>query len=184
MGDDRRGLLWPLAFLFLLTVCGAFIGFAWPLLGGATFDSPVAWLLLIVALLSGFVLYFPRLWLAQKLPTILDLSQRIGSIYTALHGVQGKEDKLGEIKTAIDQLSEDTAALSRQLTKLNARLDPGGDVRVDIQAIRTLLATSLDGITTQLTSGDVRKLLDTINTQVKSLGDVNTKIDAIKAKLP
>jgi hypothetical protein len=178
MGDDRRGLLWPLAVLFLLTACGAFIGFMWPLLGGATFDKQVACLLLIVALLSGGLLYVPRIWLAVQVPT------RIDSICTALRGAQDNQDKFGEIKTAIDQLSKDITALSQQVINLNARFNPGGDVRVDIQAIRTLLATSLDGITTQLVSGDVRKLLDTINTQVKSLGDVNTKLDAIKAKLP
>jgi hypothetical protein len=47
-----------------------------------------------------------------------------------------------------------------------------------------LLATTLDNIATQLVTGDVRKLLDTINTQVKTLDDVKKELDAIKAKLP
>ena len=159
MSDDRRGLLWPLALIFLLTLCGGFIGLVAPKLFGSETDRTIAGWLIAAAVLSGLVLYFPRILLAAK---VTDL----GDISTSLLGNQGIQYKLGNLST--------------QVTNLNSRLDtPNGDVRADIQAVKTLLDTgavhaSLDTIAGQLaTSGDVRKLLN----------DANTKLDSIKTKL-
>jgi hypothetical protein len=187
VGNETRGLIWPLALVFLLTLCGGFVGLFAPWLFGN--DKTVALWLLLAALVSGGVLYFPRLWLIVKAPDFATVATNIEGIHAALLGAQGNENKLVAISTAI-------ANLNTSLDTLNARLDaPNGDVRADIQAIRNLLATGgvhtrlaaiaaqldagggvrtdLEGITTQLTTGEVRKLL----------ADANTKLDAIKTKL-
>jgi hypothetical protein len=181
VSGDTSGVRWPLALFFLFTLCGGAIGLVAPswLGNGRMIPS----LLILAALFAGGALYFPHFWLAIKVPDIGTISAHVDEIRTALRGPTGDQDKLQTIIDAINRLSDNVYAL-------NTRFNPGGDVRIDIQAIKTLLEsgtvhTNLNTIAAALADGgDLRKALDTIKTQVSAGGDLRAKIDDIAAKLP
>lgn len=133
MDDNRNGLIWPLALIFLLTTCGAFIGLIMSSLPNSTFDKRVALLLLVAALASGFVLYVPRLWLNAKVPSLDDMSVRTTAIHTELLGAQGSPGRLADLSTSVEDLRKQMAALD---TKLHADL---GAVTAKLNAIEAKL---------------------------------------------
>jgi hypothetical protein len=147
---------------------------------GGTFDIRVAGLLLLVAFLSGALLYIPNWVIARKVPNLPTLTGNVADIRTALIDAIG-QNRLTDITTALDNLRT-------QLINLDGRFNANGDVGTAMQATRDLLTsgavgTSLNGITTQLTTGDVRKKLDDIFAQLDANGDLRKKLDTIDGKL-
>ncbi len=164
MSDDTSGLRWPLALFFLFTLCGGAIGLVAPSWFG--YGRMIPSLLIVAALLAGGALYFPHFWLAIKVPDIGTINTHINEIRAVLLGPAGNQDKLQAITDVITKLSD-------SVDRLNTRFNPGGDVRNDVQAIKT-----------SLESGGVHTSLDTIKTQVSAGGELRVKIDEIAAKLP
>jgi hypothetical protein len=198
MPDNATGRTWPLNVIFVVALIGGIVGLIGLPVGTDKLSEPGTIITLwIVAGVTCLMLFVPRIYLTLvKLPAVDTLGDRINSIHSALRGDDGAHDRIGELNTAIGELRTAVnnlqSNLTTRFTALNGRLDA---MNGDMQTARDLLATgavhtsladigtrltamgdvraSLDGITGQLATGDVRRLLS----------DANAKLDAIKTKV-
>lgn len=102
--NDRRGLLWPLATLFTLAMFGAFVGLLSSALAKPYFDNRTLLTLLLIAGLSGWVLYWPRLLLAAKVTDLATLAGRINALEQAITANGGQPQRIADLRTAITDL--------------------------------------------------------------------------------
>jgi len=134
VGDNERGVIWPLAVLFVLTLYGAatsllFPGLQAPDIAGQVPEKWIGIWMLLAAAAAGLALYFPRFWAWKNGPDVTTISSNVAAIQKTLTAMQSALDDLKKAATTKDGLGATTDAIK-------AQLGAGGDVRTTLDAIR------------------------------------------------
>jgi hypothetical protein len=135
VGDNERGVIWPLAVLFVLTLYGAatsllFPGLQAPDIAGQVPEKWIGVWMLLAAVAAGLALYFPRFWAWKNGPDVTTISNNVAAIQTRLTAMQSTLDELKKTVATKDGLGATTEAIKAQVSA-------GGEVRTTLDAIRT-----------------------------------------------
>ncbi len=188
-GGTKNGIIWPVVLLFLLSLCGFFVGIVCPKLLSEPPDRILAVWFFAAALVSGILLYVPNWVIARKIPNLAAITDDVSTIRANFLGQAGARRQISDIRTVLSgaagtddkivALSNSIRALNDKITALNSRFEAApaiGDVRRDILAIAPLV----NSINTMVApAGAARNEFQEIKA---ALAKIATDIAAIKAK--
>jgi len=113
MNSTEKGLMWPLALFSVATLGGCLVSlFGLP--PEIQINIPLGLALLVCALLSGFILYYPRIWLTVKVPNLATYLENIRNNETQIFdSLDQVTVRLNEVSQRLETIDQTLAALDR-----------------------------------------------------------------------